>query len=58
MPQPGQEGKRTCKREREARGNCPFKGPSGYGEWATRHKVDVVRRTGKEIYGEKLDGIT
>jgi hypothetical protein len=44
--------------EREVRGNGPFKGPSASGEWVTGHKVDVVRRTGKEIYREKLDGIT
>jgi hypothetical protein len=36
MPQPGHEGKRTCKREVSRNG--PFKGPSGYGEWVTRHK--------------------
>jgi hypothetical protein len=43
--------------EKEVRANGPFKGPLESGEWVTRHKVDVVR-TGKEIYGEKLDGIT
>jgi hypothetical protein len=52
----GQEGKRTCKRE--VRGNEPFKGPPGSGEWVTGHKWDVERRTGKEIYREKLDRIT
>jgi hypothetical protein len=44
--------------EREVRGNSPFKGPLGSGEWVTRQKVDVVRRKGKDIYGEKLDRIT
>jgi hypothetical protein len=44
--------------EREVRGNGPYEGPLGSGEWVTRHKVDVVRRTRKEIYGEKMDGIT
>jgi hypothetical protein len=43
---------------RVVRGNGPLQGPSGSGEWVTGHKRDVVRRTGKEIYGEKLDGIT
>jgi hypothetical protein len=29
------------------RGNGPFRGPSRTGEWFTRQKWDVVRRTGK-----------
>jgi hypothetical protein len=47
--------------EREVKGSSPYKGPSGSGRWINGHKevwVDVMRRTGKEIYGEKLDGIT
>jgi hypothetical protein len=43
--------------EKYVRGNGPYKGPSGPVEWVTGHKGDVVR-TGKEIYGEKMDGIT
>jgi hypothetical protein len=27
--------------EREVRGNGPFEGPSGSGEWVTGHKLDV-----------------
>jgi hypothetical protein len=44
--------------ERMVRVNGPLQGPSGIGEWFTGHKREVVRRTGKEIYAEKLDGIT
>jgi hypothetical protein len=43
---------------RVLRGNGPLQGPSGTGEWFTGHERDVVRRTGKEIYREKLDRIT
>jgi hypothetical protein len=43
--------------DREVEGNGPYKGPSGSGELVTGHKGDMVR-TGKEIYGEKMDGIT
>jgi hypothetical protein len=28
------------------------------GEWFLRYTRDVVGRTGQEIYGEKMDGIT
>jgi hypothetical protein len=38
---------------REVRGNNPYKGLLGSSEWVTRHKGNVVRRTGKEIYREK-----
>jgi hypothetical protein len=44
--------------QREVRGNGPYKIPSVSSKWVTGHKGDVVRRTGKEIYGEKMDGIT
>jgi hypothetical protein len=43
---------------RVVRGNGPFQGPSGTGKWVTANTQDVVRRTGKEIYREKLDRIT
>jgi hypothetical protein len=44
--------------KREVRGNSPYKGPSGSGEWVTGHEGDLVRRTGKEIYRDKMDRIT
>jgi hypothetical protein len=31
--------------KRVIRGNCPFYGPLGSGEWVTGHKRDMVRRT-------------
>jgi hypothetical protein len=44
--------------EREVRGNGPYKGPLGSGEWVTGHKGDMVRRIRKEIYRGKMDRIT
>jgi hypothetical protein len=44
--------------KREVRGNGPYQGPSGSGEWVTGHKGNVVSWTGKEIYEEKIDVIT
>jgi hypothetical protein len=41
--------------ESEVRGNGPYKGPSS--KQVTGHNGDVVRRTEKEIYGEKMDAI-
>jgi hypothetical protein len=33
-------------------------GPSESGKWVTGQKGDEVKRSGKENYGKKMDGIT